>query len=140
MTRKNIVLSCTAMGAVVCLAVLAPAFAQIRDLIKPKEVTVTGRVVDLHCLMTGTWMSADHAKCTADCIRAGVPAALETKDGIYVLGTFNRNVSEALLPFAFKMTEVSGNVYEKHNIRYLDFKTIKEANEIKSMDRPLDVE
>ena len=44
----------------------------------PREVTMTGRVVSVHAYMTGQFASPDQAKSTADNIRAGVPAALET--------------------------------------------------------------
>jgi hypothetical protein len=51
-----------------------------------KDVVVTGRVIDLHCFMTGQMPSSDPVRCTTDCIRAGVPAALESDTGLFVLG------------------------------------------------------
>jgi hypothetical protein len=54
------------------LTALAGPMKDVAKTPKAKEVTLTGRVVDFHCFMTGQMPSADAAKCTADCIRAGV--------------------------------------------------------------------
>ena len=61
-----------------------------------KEVTLTGRVVDLHCWMTGKMSDADQVKCTQTCIHAGVPAgaALERIDHGGVVGAVARRLHE----------------------------------------------
>src|SRR5947207_15670453 len=78
--------------------VVAPALAVEKSPAKPshvtakhetkkmeegKEMTMTGKVVDLANYTTGTSCS-DHARC-AECIRAGVPCALETSKGLVLL-------------------------------------------------------
>jgi len=92
-----------------------------------KEVALAGRVVDLHCYMTGQMPSADAAKCTADCIRAGVPAGLETDDGLIVLGQGANGPAKTLLPFAYHEVEVRGKLFEKDGMKYLDISSVHEA-------------
>lgn len=85
-----------------------------------RDATLTGKIVDLYACMTGEYASADHAKCTADCIRAGVPAALETPTGIVLLGQGAKSCSSLLTPLAFQDAEIKGKLYEKGGIKYLD--------------------
>jgi hypothetical protein len=92
-----------------------------------KDVVVTGRVIDLHCFMTGQMPSSDPVRCTTDCIRAGVPAALESDTGLFVLGQGVTGPAKTLLPFAYAEVEISGKVFERNGVRYLDIASIKPA-------------
>lgn len=94
-----------------------------------KEVTLTGRVVDFHCFMTGQMPSADTAKCTADCIRAGVPIGLETSRGLIVLGMGIKGPAKTLLPFALQSVEVRGKLFENGGVRYLDILSIQASDD-----------
>lgn len=94
---------------------------------RAKEVTLTGRVVDLQCAMTGEYPSADHAKCTADCIRSGVPAGLETSDGIIILGQGRNGPGKTLVPLAFEQVQAKGKLYEKGGVRYLDVASVEKS-------------
>ena len=95
----------------------------------PRDVTLEGRIVDLQCVMTGKYPSADQAKCTADCIRAGVPAGLETETGLVVLGQGTTGPVKALMPLAFQQVEARGKLYEKGGLKYLDITSIKVIEE-----------
>ena len=86
----------------------------------PLEVTMTGRVVSVHAYMTGQFASPDQAKSTADNIRAGVPAALETPTGLILLGQGTTGVGRTLIPLAFQEVEVRGKLYEKGGLKYID--------------------
>jgi len=149
MLRKNWALP--AIAAVAALAVLvipsflnwltpAPqALAQDRPgAAQPggaREVTLSGRVVDLHCFMTGQYPSADRAKCTADCIRNGVPAGLETPTGVVVFGQGTTGPAKTLLPLAYEQVEATGKLYEKAGVKYLDIASLAKAGEPKP-DQP----
>jgi hypothetical protein len=93
-----------------------------------REVTLTGQIVDLHCAMTGQYPSEDRAKCTADCIRAGVPAALKIKAGFVVLGHGADGPAKAVLPHAFEHVDVTGKIYRAGGLRYLDIESIQPAS------------
>lgn len=100
-----------------------------------KEVTVTGRVVDLHCFMTGRYPSEDRPKCTADCIRAGVPAAVETSTGLILLGQAAKGVAPTLAPLAFEEVEIKGKLFEKAGLKYLDIASAAKAK-LQPVDLP----
>ena len=102
----------------------------------PREVTMTGRVVSVHAFMTGQAASPDQAKSTADSIRAGVPAALDTPTGLILLGQGTTGVGRTLIPLAFQEVEVHGKLYEKGGVKYIDIASVEavEAEEIEEED------
>jgi hypothetical protein len=100
-------------------AAVAPSAAPVG-----KEVTLKGRVVDLYCSMTGQYASEDHAKCTADCLKGGVPAALETPTGLVLLGQGKKGASAHLAAMAMVEVEARGKLYEKDGLKYLDFVSV----------------
>lgn len=91
----------------------------------PREVTMTGHVVSVHAFMTGQYASPDQAKSTADNIRAGVPAALETPTGLILLGQGTTGVGRTLIPLAFQEVEVHGKLYEKGGLKYIDIASVE---------------
>lgn len=106
-----------------------PAAGQGGKTAAGQNVTIAGRVVDLHCFITGNYASADHAKCTADCIRQGVTAALETDHGLVILGQGMNSPAKAVMPFAFQEVEATGKLYTKDNVKYLDLSSIRAYEE-----------
>ena len=86
----------------------------------PREATLTGRVIDLHCYMTEQFPSADAVKCTRECIRVGVPAALETDDGLIIIGKGPKGPARDIAPLALQDVELKGKLYERHGLRYID--------------------
>jgi hypothetical protein len=93
----------------------------------PQTVTLTGRVVDIHGFMTGSYPSEDRAKCTADCIKAGVPAGLETAGGLILLGTGPKGAADRLVPLAYQVADVKGKLYLKQGARYLEITSISKS-------------
>ncbi len=91
----------------------------------PREVTMTGRVVSVHAFMTGQSASPDQAKITADNIRAGVPAALDTPTGLILMGQGTTGVGRTLIPLAFQEVEVHGKLYEKGGVKYIDIASVE---------------
>ncbi|MCB9851276.1 MAG: hypothetical protein H6817_11305 [Phycisphaerales bacterium] len=137
MTRKYMKLVAGGTATVALILLVAAAFtvnAQASNDQSPatkpamaKDVVLTGTVVDLHCYMTGAMPSGDAAKCTADCIRAGVPAGLETDIGLVVLGQGMQGASKALLPYAHQFVEVRGKLFERDGVKYLDIASVEKA-------------
>lgn len=89
-----------------------------------REVTIEGRIVDLHCFMTGHAPSSDLAKCTTDCLRAGVPAGLETETGLVMLGHGMEGATKMALPLAYQYVEVTGKMFERGGSRYIDISKV----------------
>lgn len=92
-----------------------------------RDAVITGRVVDLQTYMTGKFQSSDKARCTRDCIEAGVPAALETKDGLIVIGHGDKSPRKELARWALQYIEIKGTLYERSGVRYMDLEKIKLA-------------
>ena len=88
--------------------------------VKPEDVTLIGKIVDLQTFMTGKYTNPVPVRTTQECIRQGVPAALETEKGLIVIGMGERGPSRALIPLANKRVEVKGTLYEKDGLQYID--------------------
>jgi hypothetical protein len=89
----------------------------------PRELSVTGRVVTVHAYMTGQ-VSEENAKIVTDGLRAGGAPALETPNGLVILGQGNTSGVRALLALANQEVEVHGRMYEKAGVKFLDFDTV----------------
>jgi len=91
-----------------------------------KDVTLSGTLVDLRCYMSGKYIGKSPEACTRDCIRRGVPAALETNDGLVVLG-MARGSPAKLAAHAMKTVDVTGTLYEKRGLKYLEVTSFGKA-------------
>lgn len=94
---------------------------------KGEEVTLTGRLVDLQSFMTGRHSGGDPKKSAQQAIRSGVPTAIETDDGVVVIGMGERGPARLLSPLALQHVELKGRLYEKDGLTYLDLITAKAA-------------
>lgn len=130
MSRRNMVTTLVAVGALGAAAFGMKAFAgdPPKGFQQGNEVTLEGRVVDLQCFMTQKFASTDHAKCTADCIRAGVPCALETSTGLVIVGEGAKSPAAQLAPLALEHVKINGKLYERDGVRYIDL--IKAEKEV----------
>ncbi len=88
--------------------------------IEGRDAAIEGRVIDLHSFMTGKFSSDDRAKAVQLCIRAGVPVALETPQGLVLLSQADKGAARLFTPLAFQQVEVKGKLYEHHGLRYID--------------------
>lgn len=128
LTRRTITIGSVALaGLLVTTAVVASGRFDFSPV--PKDVTLKGKLVDLQSYMTGEFTSADEEKCTRDCIRNGVPPALDTEDGLVVLGKGTKGPKQTIMAYAFKEVEVEGKLYEKSGLKYLDIESVKGATE-----------
>ena len=94
---------------------------------EPQNVTLTGRLVDLHSFMTDKYPDADRVKTTADRLKAGVPAGLNTPAGLILLGTGAKYLPDKLVPWAYEEVEVKGKLYYLRGARYLELTNISKA-------------
>ncbi len=116
--RKSVGLVATVLCGGALLAMLAAA-GRTREP-QPREVTLHGKIVDLQSYMTGKFASDDHVRATQQAIRAGIPSALETEDGLVIIGQGHRGPMRTIMPLAFKDAEVKGTLYEKQGLQYID--------------------
>jgi len=100
----------------------------------PREVTISGTVVDVHGSVTGTYASDDRVKCVEDNIRNGVPVALHTEDGLILLGRGTMGAGKMLAGLGLREVEIRGKLYEKFGIRYLDVAAVHEIDPVDEGD------
>lgn len=130
-TQRSMVIAAGVAAAVLFTSVLMAGGD--RDKVPPpREVTLTGRIVDLQSFMTDKFESSDHAKCTQRCIQAGVPAALETEDGLIVIGEGLKGPARTIAPLAFHYAELKGKLYEYKGIKYIDITSAKATKDAES--------
>lgn len=137
--RKTRNLSTKAAWATAIVLVAGGLFALAQSVkSQSHEVTMKGRIVDLYCAMTGEIESSDHVKCTRDCLKSGVPAALETENGIVLLGKGNKGAMKLLTPFAYQEVQITGRLFEKSELKYLDIGAISPMiEEPQESDQPI---
>jgi hypothetical protein len=99
---------------------------------KPKEVTVTGRIVDLECYMKmgDNGFSEDHHNCAEACAKGGIPLALleeKTKD-LYNLandGMSMKSPTEKLMPYLDEQVSIKGKLVERGGAKLLVISSIE---------------
>jgi hypothetical protein len=94
--------------------------------VQAEDLTAVGTLVDLQSYMTGKVPRKDPTKWSRECIRRGVPAALETDGELIVLGMAKGRPAE-LAEYATKTVRVRGKLYEKGGVKYLEVVGIRVA-------------
>lgn len=110
-------------GAVFVAALAMPAFAA--------DMTIKGEVVDVACStkLKEKGHGPEHADCTMDCAKKGMPVGILTADAIYtVTGDYAANKNAKLLDFVAKKVIVTGEVTEKDGVKTINVKSIKIAS------------
>ena len=77
---------------------------------------VTGEVIDSACYIKMGARGMDHAKCAADCAKAGIPLAILTDDGKVVWVSSSKDMESAngmLQPYVARKVTVEGQWFEK---------------------------
>ena len=139
--RRTLAAVAFAVAVVIAGASSLRAGGERKKPAKPEDVTLVGKVVDLQSFMTGKFTNSDPVRATQDSIRQGVPAALETEEGLIVIGMGERGPSRTLIPLAFKKVEMKGKLYEKDGLQYIDMASatsVKEKEEAEEGDEEHD--
>ena len=124
---------------IVCASTLLAGGRPKKGSPRPEEVTLVGLVVDLQTYMTEKCPNDDFAKCTRDNIRGGVPAALDTEDGLIIIGMGDKGPARLLVPLAYQNAEVTGKLYDRDGFFYLDMsaaKVYKDESEEEAHEQP----
>jgi hypothetical protein len=138
--RRTLAALAVSVVAVIAGASSLRAGGERKKPVKPEDVTLIGKIVDLQSFMTGKFSGTDPVRATQECIRQGVPAALETEEGLIVIGMGERGPSRTLIPLAFKKVEVKGKLYEKDGLQYLDMATVALVKEKEEAEEGEDAE
>lgn len=138
MPRKNpaaiVLCGAVALALAVAPAILwAQAEHQHEDAstMKPKQVTMTGEVIDLYCFMAhpADGQGPDHAKCAKTCMEKGLPIGFLSNGEVYVItGKDHESVKDIVAPFAGMQSQLTGNLIEHHGVKALELVSIEGAN------------
>ncbi len=105
------------MSLLILLAAAVPEIARAA----PKQVTVTGYVLDSACAFTKNLKKPVSAACAVACARAGSPMVILADDGEIYWPISNSTPAKGqnarLMRFAGKRVTVSGTVYQKGGSR-----------------------
>lgn len=99
---------------------------QTRTPVQAKDLAIVGKVVDLQSYMTGKIMGKDPIKWSRECVRRGIPAALETDGGLIILGVATGRPTK-IAEHVMKTVHVQGKLYEKGGMKYLEVTDMKPA-------------
>ncbi len=92
----------------------------------PKEVTLKGEVVDLHCYMMDPTKAAgpEHAAC----IRKGFPAGFVSNGQLYlILGRGMEPAKDVVADMAGVKTELTGQLYEHGGVKAVELVKIQKT-------------
>lgn len=97
---------------------------------RPKMVTLSGVLVDVYSYMTAPpprdeRAAAEQGKIVKESLKNGVPACIETEDGLYILGKGVKAPIDQVVPLANQEVEIRGKMYEKGGVHYVDIVSIK---------------
>jgi hypothetical protein len=99
---------------------------------KPKEVTITGEITDLKCLLNGMKANSDdHRQCASDCIKGGLPVGImeEKTEKLYIVvpKAGMKGANEELAKYAEKKVKLTGMMLEKNGIKMIAYSKVEEA-------------
>jgi hypothetical protein len=114
--------------------VLAVGISAQEKSVKPKDVTVTGRIVDSECYMKmgAKGYSEEHHECAESCAKGGIPLMfLEDKtNDLYLTaneGMSMKSANETLLPYLDDKVTITGKLIERSGARLLVISSIEKA-------------
>jgi hypothetical protein len=97
----------------------------------PKNVTLTGEIVDMGCYLSEGAKGAEHKGCASMCINNGMPMGLLTSDGkLYLLTLSHDNADpyNAAKKLAAQQVTITGPVDERNGIKSVTVTDIKEVS------------
>ena len=137
---KRILRLCLLAGCGVASIVAAPQPPQKTSMegsrANRSKATIEGLVRDIACPIQNLDGNATHLsmKCALECVRAGSPVAILTKDGDLYLPISDKmpdyDQRQKLMPFVGKYVRVSGIVFERSGTHAIVITEIKEAKEV----------
>jgi hypothetical protein len=93
----------------------------------PREILVTGEVLDMTCYLSSNLSGPDHAKCARDCIRNGLPVGIKAQNGkVYLLtGKAGQSINSQLADYAAKVITIKGRETVRDGFAQLQVEEIR---------------
>lgn len=91
--------------------------------------TITGEVLDSFCYATRDAKGKEHAQCASSCIKAGIPVAVLTDDGVmyWPLRQDHKPANPLFEKLGGEKVKVTGTVYEKNNTKFIVVSSVEKA-------------
>lgn len=85
------------------------------------EQTVTGEVMDVFCYATRDARGKEHSQCASSCIKANVPVAVLTDEGVmyFPLRADHKPANPLFENYGGEKVKVTGAVFEKNNTKFI---------------------
>lgn len=129
--KRVLVGVCLALVLVFSFAVLASAQTKgAKKAAAPKEMTVTGEVVDLGCYLGHGAKGEKHKECAQTCISNGMPMGVLTKTGQLYLLTLNHDDPapyNSVKGMAGSDVKVTGATMVRNGMKAIEVKTAEAA-------------
>ncbi len=105
------------------------AFILIASTVMAEVQTVTGEVVDTFCYATRDAKGKEHAQCASSCIKAGIPPAILSTDGVmyWPLRQDHKPANPLFEKLGGEKVKVTGTVYEKNNTKFIVVSSVEKA-------------
>jgi hypothetical protein len=94
------------------------------------QETITGEVLDSFCYATRDARGKEHAQCASSCIKAGIPVAILTSDGVlyWPLRQDHKPANPLFEKLGGENVKVTGLIYEKNNTKFIVVSAVEKAN------------
>lgn len=111
------------VGTVVLLIVLSAGSAFAIDQI------VTGEVMDVFCYATRDARGKEHSQCASSCIKANVPVAVLTDEGVlyFPLRADHKAANPLFENYGGERVKVTGTVFEKNNTKFIVVNSVEKT-------------
>lgn len=85
------------------------------------EQSITGEVMDIFCYATRDARGKEHSQCASSCIKANVPVAVLTDEGVmyFPLRADHKPANPLFENLGGEKVKVSGTVYEKNSTKFI---------------------
>ena len=93
------------------------------------EQTITGEVLDVFCYATRDARGKDHSQCASSCIKANVPVAVLTDEGVmyFPLRADHKAANPLFESLGGEKVKVTGTVYEKNSTKFIVVNSVEKS-------------
>jgi hypothetical protein len=95
----------------------------------PAVDTVTGEVLDVFCYATRDARGKEHSQCASSCIKAGIPVAVLTDEGVmyFPLRQDHKPANPLFENLGGEKVKVTGSIYEKNSTKFIVVNSVEKV-------------
>ncbi len=122
---------------VILLSISLSAFGQEaqekKESKEPKEISITGEVIDVKCYLTGMMggQGDDHKQCAIDCINGGLPVGIldDKTEKVYTVVPKKgmEGANKSLVQYVAQRVTLTGSIVEKGGAKLFVYTKVDEV-------------